>query len=69
MLVIDDEVLVRDVARACFEEFGYEVMTANNGPDGLELFRRHASEIRAAFIQKPYSPSELLEKVRAITHS
>ena len=41
ILLIDDEAVVRQLARATLEEAGFEVISANDGPDGLELFRRH----------------------------
>lgn len=39
ILVIDDEEIVRRTAVASLEHFGYQVMTAENGPAGLEMFR------------------------------
>src|SRR5690606_11428751 len=35
VLVVEDEPMVRDVARATLERLGYSVLTANNGVDGL----------------------------------
>jgi two-component system, OmpR family, alkaline phosphatase synthesis response regulator PhoP len=35
VLLVDDENAVRDVIKHIFEDEGYEVMTANNGTEGL----------------------------------
>lgn len=37
VLVVEDEPMVRDVARATLERQGYEVLTADNGVDGLRV--------------------------------
>jgi two-component system cell cycle sensor histidine kinase/response regulator CckA len=36
VLVVEDEPMVRDVARATLQRQGYEVVTANNGVEGLK---------------------------------
>src|SRR3954447_9905031 len=45
ILVVDDEAMVRDLARAGLERCGYSVLTAKNGSEGVELFRLHADKI------------------------
>jgi CheY-like chemotaxis protein len=44
VLVIDDEAGVRHVARAMLESAGFEVLTAADGREGLDLFDRHRDE-------------------------
>jgi two-component system, cell cycle sensor histidine kinase and response regulator CckA len=115
ILVVDDEEAVRTVARMALERFGFEVLTADDGPAALELFTAHADRIvavlldltmpqmsgeevfqelhrlrpdvpvilssgfneqdavsgapgdgPAAFVQKPYRPLELIDKLRAV---
>ena len=44
-LLIDDEELVRDVAGAMLSSLGYEVLTASDGKEGVELFRRERERI------------------------
>ena len=39
ILVIDDEEIVRRTARAALEHYGYRVIVAENGTDGLNLLR------------------------------
>jgi len=45
VLLIDDEALVLRTAGQMLELLGFEVFTAEDGEDGVELFRRHADEI------------------------
>ena len=115
ILVVDDEEAVRTVARMALERFGFEVLTADDGPAALEVFTAHADRIvavlldltmpqmsgeevfqelhrlrpdvpvilssgfneqdavtgppgagPAAFVQKPYRPLELIDKLRAV---
>ena len=40
VLVVDDEDLVRGVIKAMLERRGCEVLTASNGREGVDLFRR-----------------------------
>ncbi len=114
VLVVDDEENVRSVAKATLEHAGFEILTANDGVEALEVFKEHEEDIvlvlldmtmphmagdetfrelrrlrsevcvilssgfneqdatnefsgkgLAGFIQKPYHPSALLDKVRA----
>ena len=44
ILVIDDEEMVRNLARAVLEKFGYQVMLAENGRHGVELFTQWPDE-------------------------
>ncbi len=45
VLLVDDDPLVLDVASAMLDQFGFKVLTAVNGREGLELFRAHGEEI------------------------
>ena len=45
VLVIDDESIVREVARAVLERHGFEVLVAENGQAGVDLFRSHSDRI------------------------
>ncbi|MGD8451040.1 MAG: PAS domain S-box protein [Phycisphaerae bacterium] len=45
VLVVDDEETVRELAQTALERSGFHVMTADNGPEALELFRAHMDEI------------------------
>jgi two-component system, cell cycle sensor histidine kinase and response regulator CckA len=45
VLVVDDEDVVRSTARLALARFGYTVLTANDGHEGVEVFRRHHDDI------------------------
>src|SRR4029453_9734263 len=50
LLVVDDEDSVRNVARTMLERAGFKVLTANDGRQGVEVFREHATEIAAVIL-------------------
>ena len=45
VLVVDDEDVVRRTATLALQRFGYTVLTANNGSEAIEVFRRKATDI------------------------
>jgi two-component system cell cycle sensor histidine kinase/response regulator CckA len=45
VLVVDDEEMVRQVAKAILESVGFEVKTAENGEQAIEVFQQSAGEI------------------------
>ena len=45
VLVIDDEENILEVTRHILGNFGYQVLTASNGTEGISLFRDHRQEI------------------------
>lgn len=50
ILVIDDDELVREVARETLERLGYSVLIAVNGQDALHVARSHRSAIHLALL-------------------
>jgi signal transduction histidine kinase/ActR/RegA family two-component response regulator len=46
VLLVDDEAAFREIAAATLETFGYRVLTAADGLDALDLFRRYKEDIR-----------------------
>ncbi len=50
VLVVDDEAMVRETTRAMLEDAGYTVLTANDGQQGVALFRARAAEIAAVVL-------------------
>jgi CheY-like chemotaxis protein len=46
VLMVDDEPAVRAVGQRILERLGFTVLTAADGQEALELFDRHADEIR-----------------------
>ncbi|MCP3892217.1 MAG: response regulator [Desulfobulbaceae bacterium] len=45
ILVVDDEQVIRTTAKAILENLGYEVILADNGQHGLELFKKEHATI------------------------
>ncbi|MCP4214797.1 MAG: response regulator, partial [bacterium] len=41
---------MRKIAGSILEECGYDVVTANNGLEGLEIFNRRGKEIKAVLL-------------------
>jgi CheY-like chemotaxis protein/two-component sensor histidine kinase len=50
ILVVDDEEGVRAVVRSMLEASGFTVMTACDGREGLDLFRKHAADLTAVLL-------------------
>jgi len=50
VLVIDDDPFVVAVASAMLEKLGFEVLTAVNGREGLQVFRIHRGEITCVLL-------------------
>jgi PAS domain S-box-containing protein len=50
ILVIDDEAVMRATAGAILEELGYQVLLAENGLAGLELFRENQEKINLVLL-------------------
>jgi PAS domain S-box-containing protein len=47
ILIIDDEAAVRQITRATLEAYGYKVMTASDGAEGIEVFAENQRDIKA----------------------
>ena len=47
VLVVDDEAVVRSVARAALEGAGFDVITAGRGEEALALFQQHNERLSA----------------------
>jgi two-component system cell cycle sensor histidine kinase/response regulator CckA len=45
VLVVDDEVSVREITKATLESFGYRVLAATDGVDAVSLYAQHHREI------------------------
>lgn len=65
VLVVDDEKVVRDGCNRVLTGKGYEVLTAENGREGLDLMGREAVDIILLDLKMPVmSGEEMLEKTR-----
>jgi PAS domain S-box-containing protein len=50
ILIIDDEETVRIVAKRSLEHYGYEVLVAENGERGVEVFRRNVDRVQCVVL-------------------
>jgi PAS domain S-box-containing protein len=50
ILLVDDEPFVRTVASAMLTQLGFQVLTADNGRQGVEVFRAHGPEITCVIL-------------------
>jgi len=50
ILVIDDEEVIRRTAKSMLERYGYAVVVAENGKEGVELFRVLADKVSAVLL-------------------
>ena len=70
ILVAEDEASIRRAAKRVLEKSGYRVLTAEDGAEGIRMFRKHQDEI-ALVISDVVMPRvggpELLQAVRAET--
>ena len=45
ILVVDDEPMIRELAKRILERSGYSVLTAGSGKEGIEVYAEHKSDI------------------------
>jgi len=50
ILLVDDEEPVRDLCRRMLEYIGFEVATAGDGREALEVFKKHGNRIRCVLL-------------------
>jgi PAS domain S-box-containing protein len=50
VLVVDDEPIVRKVAKQALEHYGYRVLLAEDGQRAVDIFRREADQIRCVVL-------------------
>jgi two-component system cell cycle sensor histidine kinase/response regulator CckA len=50
ILAIDDDPVVRRLAESVFQDFGFDVLVAEDGLEGLEVFRAHREKIVGVFL-------------------
>lgn len=50
ILVVDDEVSVREITKASLETYNYRAMTASDGAEAIALYAQHKSEITVVLL-------------------
>lgn len=53
VLVVDDEVAIREVLNASLEDDGYKIMLAESGEDAVKLLTKHKLKIRGLVTDIP----------------
>jgi DNA-binding response OmpR family regulator len=69
ILLVEDEPMVRDLAREFLEEYGYRVLTAANGKEGLSVCQDYPERIDLIVtdvVMPQMSGRELAEAVRTL---
>jgi PAS domain S-box-containing protein len=69
ILIIDDEEIMRNVSRNSLEEYGYSVLLAEDGEEGLKIFNEKHKEISAVLldmIMPKMSGIDVYRKMRII---
>ena len=69
VLVIDDENIIRRTAKAMLERYGYTVIVAENGKEGVELFEALGDKISAVLLDMTMpvmSGEEAFRRMKAI---
>jgi two-component system, cell cycle sensor histidine kinase and response regulator CckA len=69
ILVIDDEDAVRQTAKSALESYGYNVVVAENGKEGVDLFHELGDEVAAVLLDMTMpvmSGEEALMRLKSI---
>jgi PAS domain S-box-containing protein len=72
ILVIDDEDAVRQTAKSALENYGYKVVVAANGKEGVNLFHKRSDEIAAVLLDMTMpvmSGEEALMRLKSLRQS
>ncbi len=65
ILLVDDEEDIRDVLGLFLEDMGYQIFSAENGEDALQIFRKENPPIILSDIKMPgMDGTELLQKIK-----
>jgi two-component system, cell cycle sensor histidine kinase and response regulator CckA len=69
ILLVDDEQMILDVGGQMLEKLGYQVLTAQNGKEGIDMFKRHQDQIVLVIldmIMPVMGGSETFDKLKSI---
>jgi PAS domain S-box-containing protein len=68
ILVVDDEATIRDVSRRMLESSGFEVITAKNGREAVEIFKQQGEEIAGVLLDATMPQMDGLETFKELRH-
>jgi CheY-like chemotaxis protein len=69
VLVVDDEEIVRKTAKTALERYGYEVISAENGPVAIDLFHAYGEQVSLVLLDMTMplmSGEEVFRRLKAI---
>src|SRR5437660_5771739 len=67
ILVVDDEAVFCELLKTLLKSHGHEVLTANDGRQALEVFKRHRPQFTMLDLRMPEMDGlEVLKQIRAI---
>ncbi len=69
LLLIDDDIMNIESLKGLLEEFGYKIMTAQSGKEGIEIFKRYYGDIQLVILDMilpEMSGGEILRKLQEI---
>ncbi len=68
LLLIEDEAGVQDYFKAVISRMGHDLMTADDGPSGVELIQSEAADVIMTDLNMPGEPSgmELVRRIREL---
>jgi DNA-binding NtrC family response regulator len=67
VLVVDDEEVMRDLLADCLNSFGYEVVFATNGREGLQAYKGgHFDIVISDLMMSPMDGLELLNEIKKV---
>lgn len=68
VLVIDDELTVREITRTTLETFGYRVLGAGEGTEAVAVFHEHKDDIRIVICDMMMPAMDGPATIRALKH-
>jgi len=72
ILIIDDEQMILDVGKSFLKELGYKALTAKNGNEGLEIYKKYQEKIDMVIldmIMPGTSGSDAYDSLKEINHN
>ncbi|GEM_PF-6927340 len=71
ILVVDDEAAICQITKSTLESFGYQVMTASDGTEGVSLHSKHRDRIKVIItdmMMPVMSGPEMIRTIRSTDH-
>jgi len=66
ILLVDDEIAIREIAKATLEAYGYRALTAADGTEAVALYAQHKDEIRVVLTDMMMPYMDGLATIRAL---